>query len=766
MRRSVRGLLCIGVFVACAYGAGPGVLLLGNAAAAQDTEGSNTAGTSADSGAGDASASSESGGSDGGAADSGPSDAGSSDSGSDGGGSDGGGSDNGGSDGSGSDEGGSDEGGSDGGDTGGSGSDGGDSGSGGSDGGTDSGGSDGGGSDTSDTGSSGSDGGDTESDGSDGGGSDDGGSDSGGSDGVGTAGGDTGGGGSDSGTDGGGTDTSGGSASSGGPSQGGGSGGSSTDDKTGGAAGGGVTGGGSQTGTDGRDTGTAGGEPVDAADRRDEARDAPSQPSGSFDGGSDSGRAEAPARGSQTGAGRAAAADPPPSLPDVLRSLFGRKPVVEDRFEPAAAVVTEVRAVAEPEPEPEPEVAAPAVIEVATPDAGRVVETVRADPPAAETERVVVAPARRIRAGTGGGNGDAQYRQEQITALGLTRESRQVLGALGFRILSERPSALLGGRIVARLRTPSGQSATAALARVRTLMPELVFDLAHLYRPSGETLPVRYARTMIGAPEPGSCRIEARVGLIDTGVASHASLRGADIVRRSFVARNAATNVAHGTAIASLLVGDLPGAGALLPGATLYSANVFAQDAQGLRADAPAIIEALDWMAEAGVKVVNLSLMGPPNALLDRAVTAAAQRGQVLVAAAGNDGPAGAPAYPAAYGPVIAVSAVDARGRAYSANNRGAYVTLAAPGVDIWAADARGGAAFWTGTSFAAPFVTATAARDIAIGRAHDINDGRRLLARNARDLGAPGRDQIFGYGLVQVNGCLGAQPPILSARD
>ena len=121
------------------------------------------------------------------------------------------------------------------------------------------------------------------------------------------------------------------------------------------------------------------------------------------------------------------------------------------------------------------------------------------------------------------------------------------------------------------------------------------------------------------------------------------------------------------------------------------------------------------------------------------------------MAAAGNEGPDSEPAYPAAYAGVIAVAAVDQRGRPYGRGNRGSYIYVAAPGVDVWGADARGGEAFWTGTSFAAPFVTAAVARDMSVGRAHDINDGRALIAAGARDLGAPGRDPIYGHGLLQV---------------
>lgn len=393
--------------------------------------------------------------------------------------------------------------------------------------------------------------------------------------------------------------------------------------------------------------------------------------------------------------------------------------------------------------------------------------------PAAKPERAARAkaqPAHAARAPrialSSGGDGSASYRQYEITALGLTPHSRQVIGALGFRILSERKSPLLGNQVVARLRTPSNQTAEAALRRVRAVLPELTFDLAHLYRPSGEAVAVRYPAEMVGAPEVGSCRIDARIGLIDSGVGAHPTLARADIVRRNFVGAKAATNVAHGTAIASILVGDLPGSGPLVPGAKIFSANVFARDAAGLRADASAIIEALDWLAAERVPVVNLSLMGPSNELLAQAVDAATRRGLILVAAAGNDGPAADPAFPAAYPAVIAVSAVDARGRPYGRNNRGSYVYIAAPGVDIWGADARGGEAFWTGTSFAAPFVTATVARDITQGRARDINDGRARLAAGARDLGAPGRDPIYGYGLLQFGGCTGSGGAVLSSKN
>lgn len=455
-----------------------------------------------------------------------------------------------------------------------------------------------------------------------------------------------------------------------------------------------------------------------------------------------------------------------PSIKDLLGSIFGgrprtpREPAATPAPTPAPAPV-EVAVVEQPAVAP----LAPAPVEAAPVQTPAVAPQAVAKP----VEPAIAKTAPRIELSSG--NSRQKYRQYEITALGLTRESRQVANALGFRILSERKSPLLGNRVVARLRTPSGQTADAALKRIRSILPEVTFDYAHLYRPSGEgAAPVRYAAAMIGAPadQPGSCKAASRVGLIDSGVGSHETLASAKVVRKNFVDRNAATNVAHGTAIASILVGDLPGSGPLLSGAQLYSANVFAQDGAGLRADPTAIIEALDWMAQNRVPVVNLSLMGPENALLTQAVQAATRRGLVLVAAAGNDGPSGAPAYPAAYSEVIAVSAVDSRGRPYARNNRGNYIYVAAPGVDVWGADARGGLAFWTGTSFAAPFVTASIARDMAQGRVANINDGRKRLAATARDMGAPGRDPIYGYGLLQLASCGsgGLSAPVISSKS
>jgi len=126
-----------------------------------------------------------------------------------------------------------------------------------------------------------------------------------------------------------------------------------------------------------------------------------------------------------------------------------------------------------------------------------------------------------------------------------------------------------------------------------------------------------------------------------------------------------------------------------------------------------------------------------------------------LVAAVGNDGTTDVPRYPAAYPGVVGVTAVDQQERALAAGNRGNFVALAAPGVDVWIPgqpDASSAPVdqLVTGTSFATPYVTASLA---AFG-----NDVGRMLA-TARDLGAPGVDPVFGHGLVQAPAVCAGKP-------
>lgn len=147
-----------------------------------------------------------------------------------------------------------------------------------------------------------------------------------------------------------------------------------------------------------------------------------------------------------------------------------------------------------------------------------------------------------------------------------------------------------------------------------------------------------------------------------------------------------------------------------------------------------------------------MSLSGPANALLEQVVRRLSERGMVIVAAAGNGGPKAGPAYPAAYAEVIAVTAVDRMKRPYRRAGRGEHIDLAAPGVQVWTAASVSGARPKTGTSFAAPFVTAAAALMKSANGNATAADIQDALGKSAEDLGAPGKDDVFGWGLLNAS--------------
>jgi len=177
-------------------------------------------------------------------------------------------------------------------------------------------------------------------------------------------------------------------------------------------------------------------------------------------------------------------------------------------------------------------------------------------------------------------------------------------------------------------------------------------------------------------------------------------------------------------------------------------ADIFHADADGQPAsDTLSMLRALDWLEAEKVKIVNMSLSGPHDELVLRAIARLSAKGILLVAAAGNDGPGAGPSYPAAYNNVIAVTAVGKDLQNYRYANRGDYIDIAAPGVSIWTALPGSKVGYHSGTSFATPYVTAALA---AIYNWRAVKSKPEALKQLAfKDLGAPGRDPIYGEGLL-----------------
>ena len=244
--------------------------------------------------------------------------------------------------------------------------------------------------------------------------------------------------------------------------------------------------------------------------------------------------------------------------------------------------------------------------------------------------------------------------------------------------------------------------------------------------------------------------LDVRVGMIDSRVDTrHPALLQSSIETRSFARPGAEAPDFHGTAIASIIAANSPEYRGLAPNAQIFAASVFELDGKhGEIASTVSLIRALDWLISSDVDVVNISLAGPPNRLLERALARAASQDMVVMAAAGNGGPVARPMYPAAYDSVVAVTAVDSAKQVFRLANRGDYLALAAPGVDLRHAKPGGGYAASSGTSFAVPFAVTAAAR---LSRLQPGSDIINSLLQSALDLGPPGRDTIYGYGLLTL---------------
>jgi hypothetical protein len=358
----------------------------------------------------------------------------------------------------------------------------------------------------------------------------------------------------------------------------------------------------------------------------------------------------------------------------------------------------------------------------------------------------------------------------EIIASGLSEAAIIQLTDEGYRVAWRQNLGLFGAASstdIVRLEVPRGIGLEAARARVAVIAPAAAIDFNHYYRlEQTETAAncggqnCALVREIIGWPiDPSTlvqrCGSLPKIGLVDTAInPEHPSLGDArlEVLRITDDALPQSSRQ-HGTAVAALLVGA---AGSRAPG-LLPSSEVIAVDAfrrLGGSADVASafdLVRALDTLASRQVRVINLSLAGPDNRLLKTTVEAMIDGGAILVAAVGNAGPRAKPLYPAGYEGVIAVTAVDRGRNPYRRANRGQHVDMAAPGVDVWTAASISGARPKSGTSFAAPFVSAAAAALLA--EQPELTPGQvaEALSRLAQDIGSPGKDQVFGWGLLDA---------------
>ncbi|MGI8974333.1 MAG: S8 family serine peptidase [Gaiella sp.] len=219
----------------------------------------------------------------------------------------------------------------------------------------------------------------------------------------------------------------------------------------------------------------------------------------------------------------------------------------------------------------------------------------------------------------------------------------------------------------------------------------------------------------------------------------------------------------HGTSVASVIGAPANGLGivGIYPEAVLRSWDT----APGLQnLDTTEIVNGILAAARAGKGVINLSLGGSePDSVIEDAVGEAVSRGSLIVAAAGNDGERGNPLeYPASLPHVLTVGATDRSGGVAGFSSTSVYIDLVAPGVEIPVAEVQSNG--WQtsqGTSFAAPLVSGAAAWVWTVRPELDALQVAEVLRRSARDLGAPGRDRLSGFGILNVAGALAHPTPV-----
>jgi subtilase family protein len=340
----------------------------------------------------------------------------------------------------------------------------------------------------------------------------------------------------------------------------------------------------------------------------------------------------------------------------------------------------------------------------------------------------------------------------EILALAPSPQALASAQAKGFAV--RRQEALDGlDTSVIVLEAPRGMSLRRALGKLRSADPGGAYDYNHIYSASAAASPpaadsADNPRRVALKSSADASRVR-RIGLIDGGVAAgHPALRSA--VVHSHGCNGAPVPSEHGTAVASLLVATDEEPPGPAPKTELFAADVYCGAPTGGATDA--LIEALAWLTRERVPVINVSLVGPPNALLERAVDLAADRGYLIVAAVGNDGPAAPPLYPAAYPPVVAVTGVDRSERVLLEAERGRYVDFAALGADVMAATLPDGRKQVRGTSFAAPIVARLLAEQLDRPDRSLAEQAVRQLVASAVDLGARGYDPVYGNGFVGAN--------------
>ncbi len=356
---------------------------------------------------------------------------------------------------------------------------------------------------------------------------------------------------------------------------------------------------------------------------------------------------------------------------------------------------------------------------------------------------------------------DAAGRTIYRFAVGRDRSLRDVVIALERNqiVASAQPNyvfRLAQDILTQDIAAPSANAGTPvdpALAGGPTPSPELSGDLqadmaARVTLPAGDAAQYTIDKLPLGAVHPRTLGRNVTVAVIDSEIdIHHPDLVG--VVAEQFDATGTASNPhAHGTGMAGAIASKRRLLG-VAPGVRIVAVKAFDETASNAEATSYQLLKGLEWAIDKRVRIINMSFAGPRDLMMERLLQKAFDQGTVLIAAAGNAGPKSTPLYPAADPNVIAVSATDHADRPFRMANRGRYIAVAAPGVDVLVPAPNGHYQLTTGTSVAAAHVSGVAALLLERLPTLTPRDVRTILTTTAHAINPKGPDEVTGAGLV-----------------
>lgn len=354
-----------------------------------------------------------------------------------------------------------------------------------------------------------------------------------------------------------------------------------------------------------------------------------------------------------------------------------------------------------------------------------------------------------------------EYRKNELLLLYDAEQSARVAEDIlqRYRLTQKRSDELSSIRTRMLTVATNGQDPKILVEAINKKEDKVEANLSSLFFTAARTSPVGYPLDLTGIAQAHQLTKGAgiKIGMVDTPIdILHRSLDNSKVRRIELIPAGDANNQKHGTAIAGVLISQNPRIG-IAPEASLYAVSAFSADPQNPNersSTAGLVAKAIDLCIQENVDILNLSFAGKNDPLVRKMIQKAVGNNIIVVSSAGNNGPKAEPAYPAAFDDVLAVTAVDEQESIFGRANRGSYIDLAAPGVNIFTTSPAGTFDLATGTSMATAHVSGLIALLLSMNRQGVTH---ALLEQTAIDLGTRGRDNDYGYGLVNVGRALAA---------